>query len=85
MAPHGITFLRLTGWSWKIVLALIACNHLALMWPFFFAVGCNAKIENQFKLQSAPVLREREYLLYYTEYCDIICHNFSQSSGMLKI
>ncbi|XP_060843597.1 uncharacterized protein LOC132923691 [Rhopalosiphum padi] len=59
MAPHGITFLRLTGWTWKIVLALIACNHLALMWPFFFAVGCNAKIENQFKLQSAPVVRER--------------------------
>ncbi|KAF0766483.1 Ig-like domain-containing protein, partial [Aphis craccivora] len=37
-------------------------NHTDYITFIYLSTGCNAKIENQFKLQSAPVLREREYI-----------------------
>lgn len=45
MPSRGITFLRLGGMTWKIAFAVLACNHLALMWPFFFSVGKSNSVE----------------------------------------
>lgn len=51
MAFNGLALLRLTGWTWKITLALIACNHLALMWPFFFAFGEYERANDTFHIE----------------------------------